>query len=77
MFNGTWERTSSRRTAGFGSILLQVATLGIAANPNAWEVEYTDSVTGQRVRGTGPTEGDADEQARMKVTAGRQMASVS
>ena len=65
-----WVKTGSRNTGG-GAIgtILKIVTLGIAANPEPWVVEYTNRKTGAHVCGTGATETDADARARARLMA--------
>lgn len=61
----TWEKSASRDTGhGPFATVIKIMTLGIGANPEPWEVEYTNRTTGAVVRGTGATEADADAKAR-------------
>ena len=66
----SWEKTATRdRGHGALATVVKIVTLGIAANPEPWEVEYTNRVTGAVVRGTGATEADADARARTFLSA--------
>lgn len=63
----SWEKTGSRNTSsGALATILKIITLGIASNPEPWEVEYTNRKTGSVVRGFGATEMDADSNARAR-----------
>lgn len=68
-----WEKTASRNTGdGPLAMIVKVLTLGIAANPEPWLVEYTNRQTGENVSARGATEADADNNARarfMKIGA--------
>jgi hypothetical protein len=63
----SWQKTASRNTSETPfAIIMKIVTLGIAANPEPWEVTYTDQATGAIVRATGATEADADARARSR-----------
>ena len=65
MADNGWEKTESKQNTGsWVSTLLQIATLGIAARPDQWEVIYTNRLNGRTVRGIGTTEQEADARAR-------------
>ena len=65
-----WEKTASRHTGdGPFAMIVKILTLGIAANPEPWEVEYTNRKTGEHVMGRGATETDADTNARAHMRA--------
>jgi len=62
-----WEKTSSHKTGdGPLAMIVKVLTLGIAANPEPWEVEYTNRQTGEHILAHGATEADADNNARAR-----------
>lgn len=62
-----WEKTASHNTGDNPlSMVLKVLTLGIAANPEPWIVEYTNRQTGEHISARGATEGDADSRARAR-----------
>lgn len=64
-----WEKTASRKTGdGPLAVVLKVLTLGIAANPEPWQVEYTNHQTGEHINARGATEADADNNARARFT---------
>jgi hypothetical protein len=63
----SWEKTASRNTnRGALAAFLKIITIGMAANPEPWEVEYTNRKTNAIVRGIGATEADADSNARAR-----------
>lgn len=64
-----WEKTTSRKTGeGPLGMVVKILTLGIAANPEPWIVEYTNRQTGEHIAGRGATEADADANARARFT---------
>ena len=63
----SWEKTVTRNNSqGTFATIVKILTLGIAANPEPWEVEYTNRKTGELARGTGATEEEADANARVR-----------
>ena len=64
--NENWQQTAREKKNGGGPIstLVQILTLGIAEKPEIWEVEYKNKVTGQTVRGTGPSPAAAEVKAK-------------
>jgi len=64
--NDNWQETSRevKSSAGPLSTLVQVITLGIAGKPEIWEVEYKNKVTGETVRGSGPSPAAAQQRAQ-------------
>jgi hypothetical protein len=65
----SWEKTATRKSGdGAFATMVKILTLGIAANPEPWEVEYTNRKTGELVRATGATEEEADANARARFT---------
>lgn len=63
-----WEKTASHDTGHDPlSMVVKILTLGIAANPEPWLVEYTNRQTGEHVSARGATEGDADSRARARL----------
>ena len=67
--NGNWQETSREVKTGGGplSTIVQILTLGIAGRPEMWEIEYRNKVTGEKVRGTGPSPAAAQQQAQQRM----------
>ena len=67
--NDNWQETSREMKAGGGpfSTLVQILTLGIAGKPERWEIEYKNRVTGETVRGSGPSPAAAQQQAKERM----------
>ena len=64
-----WEKTSSRNTSNSPfAMAVKILTLGIAANPEPWIVEYTNRQTGERISARGASEADADSRARARFS---------
>ena len=69
--NENWQQTAREKKSGGGtmSTLVQILTLGIAEKPEIWEVEYKNKITGQTVRGTGPSPAAAEQQVAAQISA--------
>ena len=65
-----WEKTASNNTGHNPlSMVVKILTLGIAANPEPWIVEYTNRQTGEHISARGATEEDADSRARARFAS--------
>jgi hypothetical protein len=67
MTNGEWEQTRREKQGGVMATLVQILTLGIAARPDAWQIEYKNRKTGKTVRAVGATETEAEDAAKRAI----------
>jgi hypothetical protein len=69
VMNQNWQQTVRQKTnsSGFMATLVQILTLGIAEKPDEWEVEYKNRVTGEVVRGVGPSLAAAEKDASARL----------
>ena len=69
--NENWQETARQQKTDGGALstLLQIVTLGIAEKPEIWEIEYKNKVTGETVRGIGPSPAAAEQQAKLRIKA--------
>ncbi len=67
--NTNWEQTARNRKTDDGILptLVQILTLGIAEKPEVWEVEFKNKVTGETVRGAGPSPAAAEQEAKLRI----------
>ena len=64
--NDNWQEISREMKTSESTLgtLVQILTLGIAGKPESWEIAYKNKVTGETVRGTGPSPAAAQHQAQ-------------
>ena len=66
--NENWQQTTRQKTSGgIMATLVQILTLGLAEKPEIWEVEYKNRVTGEVVRGAGPSIEAAEKDAAAHI----------